>query len=151
MNHYNRLLSICWRANTDITPLTTVKAVMEYILKYCSKAETQTLSYTDMMKAVLPKVDSVEKPFLSFVARFLNSIVGERDWSAQEVAHLLMHLPLQRGTRTVVTLDCRLRKEQTTAVEFDNDEDQSKGKSALEKYEARPDTLRDETLFRFIT
>jgi hypothetical protein len=30
------------------------------------------------------------------VNKLLNHLIGERDWAAQEVFHMLLHLPLQR-------------------------------------------------------
>jgi ATP-dependent DNA helicase PIF1 len=33
-------------------------------------------------------------PLLSFVSKMLNKLVGERDWSTQEVSHLLLQLPV---------------------------------------------------------
>ena len=44
---------------------------------------------------------------VSFVAKFMNKISSERDWSAMECSHLLLNLPLQQGTRVVRSIDCR--------------------------------------------
>src|ERR1700712_2220886 len=35
----------------------------------------------------------------------LNKLIGERDWSAQEVSHLLLQLPVQNSSRMVVALN----------------------------------------------
>jgi hypothetical protein len=35
-------------------------------------------------------------PLQSAVNKLLNRLDGERDWAAQEVFHMLLHLPLQR-------------------------------------------------------
>ncbi|KIX00539.1 uncharacterized protein Z518_10679 [Rhinocladiella mackenziei CBS 650.93] len=37
----------------------------------------------------------------------LYRLIGERDWSAQEVSHLLLQIPVQHSSREVVNLDCR--------------------------------------------
>jgi hypothetical protein len=36
----------------------------------------------------------------------LNKLIRERDWSAQEVSHILLQLPVQNSSRMVVGLDC---------------------------------------------
>jgi ATP-dependent DNA helicase PIF1 len=118
LNHYNPLLSIAWRVNTDITPCTTKDAVLNYIAKYYSKAETKTLAYDQLMKEVLPRLNT-NAPYLSFIAKTMNLLITERDWSAQEVSHLLLGLRLQEGSRTVVQLDCRPTVQTEEVVEID--------------------------------
>ena len=41
------------------------------------------------------------------MSKLLNKLISERDWSAQEVSHILLSLPLQDSSRQVVTVDCR--------------------------------------------
>jgi ATP-dependent DNA helicase PIF1 len=33
-------------------------------------------------------------PLLSFVSKMLNKLIGERDWSIQEVLYILLQLPV---------------------------------------------------------
>ncbi|KAM4067753.1 ATP-dependent DNA helicase PIF1 [Hirsutella rhossiliensis] len=66
---------------------------------YCSKAEKQTESYRDVARAILPRVNA-RQGLVSFVAKFMNKLTAERDWSAMEINHLLLSLPLQQSTRT---------------------------------------------------
>ena len=40
------------------------------------------------------------------MAKMLNKLVGERDWSAQEVSHFLLKIPQQRSTPQYSILDC---------------------------------------------
>ncbi|XP_044717313.1 PIF1-like helicase domain-containing protein [Hirsutella rhossiliensis] len=37
INHYNRLLTVAWLANTDVSPCTSLQQVIDYAAKYCSK------------------------------------------------------------------------------------------------------------------
>jgi hypothetical protein len=37
----------------------------------------------------------------------LNKLIRERDWSAQEVSHLLLQIPVQDSSQGVVSLDYR--------------------------------------------
>ncbi|EAQ84302.1 hypothetical protein CHGG_10706 [Chaetomium globosum CBS 148.51] len=54
MNQYNRLITLCWLANTDISPCTGIEAVINYAAKYCSKTETKTSTYAEIAGAMLP-------------------------------------------------------------------------------------------------
>jgi hypothetical protein len=49
-------------------------------------------------------------PALSFASKFLNKLLGERGWSAQEVNHILFEIPLSTSSRDVIMLDCRKDK-----------------------------------------
>jgi hypothetical protein len=40
------------------------------------------------------------------VSKLLNKLIGERDWSAQEVSHILLGLLLQDSSCHVITVDC---------------------------------------------
>ena len=51
----------------------------------------------------------------------LNKLIGERDWSAQEVSHVLLGLPLQDSSRQVVTLDCRPEEVQNDAITVEDE------------------------------
>ena len=93
-------------ANTDIQPPTTLHAVLSYVGKYVSKPEKASASYTELQGQVLPYIND-HAPLLSFVSRMLNKLIGERDWSAQEVSHFLLQLPVQKSSRVLVSLDCR--------------------------------------------
>ena len=95
-----------WMANTDIQPPTTLHAVLSYVGKYVSKPEKASASYTELQGQVLPYLND-QAPLLSFVSRMLHKLIGERDWSAQEVSHLLLQLPVQKSSRVLVSLDCR--------------------------------------------
>jgi ATP-dependent DNA helicase PIF1 len=94
MNQFIRLASLCWFANTDFSPCTGIEAVINYVAKYCSKSESQTSTYAEIAKAILPHV-SDRNPMLSFISKMINRLIGERDYSAQEVCHLLLGLLLQ--------------------------------------------------------
>jgi hypothetical protein len=80
-------------ANTYIQPPTTLHAVLSYIGKYVSKPEKASMSYTELQGQVLPYIND-RAPLLSFVSRMLHKLIGERDWSAQEVSHVLLQLPV---------------------------------------------------------
>jgi hypothetical protein len=109
-----------WRANnTDIQPPTSLGAVLSYIGKYVSKPEKASASYIDLQAQVIPHVNS-RSPLLSFVSKMLNKLIGERDWSAQEISHFLLRLDFQRSSQCV-TLDCRPEELQSNLMSIDSD------------------------------
>jgi hypothetical protein len=52
----------------------------------------------------------------------LNRLIGERDWSAQEVSHLPLQLPVQHSSRGVVNLDCRPEEVQDNLMVLESGE-----------------------------
>jgi hypothetical protein len=70
------------------------------------------------------------------MSKLLNKLVGERDWSAQEVSYILLGLPLQDSSRQVVTLDCRPEEVQNDAITVE-DETVTAKRSPLRRYQDR--------------
>ena len=98
LNQCALVITLGWLANTDIQPSTTLDGILTYLGKYVSKPEKSSTSYTELQAQVLPYVNA-RAPLLSFVSKLFNKLVGERDWSAQEVSHVLLELPSQDATR----------------------------------------------------
>lgn len=135
LNQCAPVITMGWMANTDIQPPTTLHAVLSYVGKYVSKPEKASVSYTELQAQVLPHV-SDRAPLLSFVSRMLNKLIGERDWSAQEVSHLLLQLPVQKSSRALVTLDCRPEGMQKDLIVLESGETTAQ-RSALQRYQGR--------------
>lgn len=151
MNQYNPTASLAWRANMDISPCTDLAAVQSYVAKYCSKEETQSASYRDIARSLAPYVSDTQ-PALSFATKIINRFIGERDWSAQEVSHILFGVPLHSGSRQVLHFDCRPENELAQIMEFDADgNEQLSGKPILEKYKERRADYESATLFEFLS
>jgi hypothetical protein len=87
---------------------------------------------------------------LSLAAKFMNKLLVERDWGAMEVCHLLLNIPLQQGSRQVISLDCRPESEAAQPVEVNDGEVKAVGKSVLEKYKERPPELGDVDFITFL-
>ena len=66
----------------------------------------------------------------------LNKLIGERDWSAQEVSHILLQLPVQESSRSVVTLDCRPEQSQDNLIVLE-DGDITTQRSPTKRYQDR--------------
>ncbi|KJZ68228.1 hypothetical protein HIM_12379 [Hirsutella minnesotensis 3608] len=71
INHYNRLLTIAWLANTDVSPCTSLQQVIDYAAKYCSKSEKKSESFAQIGKALMPLVKD-HNPLVSFTSKLLN-------------------------------------------------------------------------------
>jgi ATP-dependent DNA helicase PIF1 len=138
MNQCMPVITMGWMANTDVQPSVTLHGVLQYLSKYASKPEKSSVSYTELQAQVLPYTNS-RAPLLSFVSRLLNKLIGERDWSAQEVSHILLGLPMSDASRQVVTLDCR-REEGPNDLITVGDEAVTARRSPLRRYQ---DRLRD--------
>jgi ATP-dependent DNA helicase PIF1 len=153
LNPFNRLLMLCWLANTDTSPIPNSRVVLDYMGKYVTKGETATTSYNDMVKTILPKI-AENKGLESLITRLMNQLIGERDWSAQEVSHILLDLPLQQGSRVVETVDCRPEEQQTTFFRADHRDEESTivnmGLSKLQKYKQGPEQFEDVTFLDFV-
>ncbi|XP_044721877.1 ATP-dependent DNA helicase PIF1 [Hirsutella rhossiliensis] len=121
INHYNRLLTVSWLANTDVSPCTSLQQVIDYAAKYCSKSEKKSESFAQIGKALMPRVKD-HNPLVSFTSKLLNQLVAERDYSKQEVSHLLLGLPLQEGSRTCLYVDCRHPDRHSRSLRIDGGE-----------------------------
>ncbi|KAI8710625.1 ATP-dependent DNA helicase [Fusarium sp. LHS14.1] len=148
MNHYNRLLAVAWLANTDVSPCTSLQQVIDYAAKYCSKSEKKSESFAQIGKALMPQVKD-HNPLISFTSKLLNQLVAERDYSKQEVSHLLLGLPLQEGSRTCLHIDCRNPDMLSRSLRIDADE-VDEAPNVYEKDCQRPESLEDLTYVSFL-
>ncbi|KAM4054864.1 PIF1-like helicase [Hirsutella rhossiliensis] len=147
INHYNRLLTVAWLANTDVSPCTSLQQVIDYAAKYCSKSEKKSESFAQIGKALMPRVKD-HNPLISFTSKLLNQLVAERDYSKQEVSHLLLGLPLQEGSRTCLYV-CRNPDRHSRSLRIDGDE-VDEAPNVYEKYTQRPEALADLSYVSFL-
>ena len=109
--------------------------LIRYCAKYVAKGEKKTASYKDIQGEVLQHVTQ-RASALSFVSKLMNKLIGERDWSAQEVSHLLLGLPLQECSRVAVILDCRPEKDMDDLMSIEEDSIKVK-RSPYKRYKER--------------
>lgn len=100
---YNPVFTLVWGANIDFNPITNSQAAAHYIAKYAGKPETASQMYQNIFRTLMdnPQNDTIRKNILKF---FIKTI-GDRDYSAQEVIHLLMEWPLYRCSRQFVIVN----------------------------------------------
>ena len=78
LNSYIPAITLAWNANTDISPYTNAKAVLNYIAKYTNKSEVKSDSYKDIFAKVITYC-SATRLFLSAAVRMINIFITERD------------------------------------------------------------------------
>ncbi|KAH7082829.1 hypothetical protein BKA63DRAFT_529794 [Paraphoma chrysanthemicola] len=110
INKYNRLVTMAWQANTDISPCTDPRAVIEYVVKYATKAEKKSLSYRDLAGTLIPFVNE-RRLFQSLVTKLMNKLID---------------LLLKESSRAFHSYLYRIDRDETR-----------RGLSLLEKYKAR--------------
>lgn len=161
LNPHNPSLILGWGANVDFKPIISKSSVVAYIAKYCSKAEKKSATYFDMLHEVLSdrRIDEDRAATKVVVQKMLSKFVVERDYSAQEVCHLLLKDELFHCSRTFQTLDLRLQRSGAIPEDFNLDEvvEEAPGDapedvaapedvlsvSKLERYEKRPEGEMD--------
>lgn len=103
IQRYNPVITSIWRANTDFSRIISQTAVLKYIAKYAAKSEKASKDYNQLMKDIFSKVND-DQPAKSAITRLFIAALGERDYSAQEVFHLLMGWPMHHSSRQFITL-----------------------------------------------
>lgn len=157
LNYYNPLVSLAQRANIDILLYTDLQVAVEYLGKYYTKAEVVSFFFKETLKALILMVSLTNQPIIQLAAKAINKIVGSRNQGAQEVCHLLLSLYLQKGTRIVLLVNCRLLSDQGRILVLDDDEeallqeDFRKGKSYQTKYLKRALQYKEFTFFKALT
>ena len=150
LNNYNSAFTMGWLVNIDVTPCTNQKAVLYYVAKYCTKAETKTVKLDELMKDLLPHISS-KNPMGSLVIKFINKLIGKRDISAQEACYLLLQLDLTSSSRSVGNMDVRSLEMLTCALPFIDKGNSMPRDTYLERYCSHDKKLEARTLYEMHT
>ena len=144
-NTVNRWQVLAQRSNVDFQPLIDHFAAVEYAAKYASKEEKGSASFDAVMAKVLdrseeqlPSTDGMKRVY----AAVLSQVVGGRNWSAQEVAHVNMGCPTVVSSHkfeTIYLAGKRQRLRQDITAETSDDEPAFQP-NFLDKYFARMDS-----------
>ena len=92
-------------ANINTLLAISILVIVNYIGKYCSKEEKKLTSYQELLQLVQLYTNSLYA-FSLVVAKFINKLIAKYNQLAQEVYHLFLNIPLSKGLRNIVTLDC---------------------------------------------
>lgn len=114
----------------DIQPVLSKSHVMNYVEKYAAKGKPISARYDEVLRTILQREVAENDLEKKAVRKLLVSSVGERDYSAQEVCHILIGWDLYHCSRQFVSVT--VRKHEWVALR--SDEKQVGGQSVLEKY-----------------
>lgn len=78
--------------------LVTKDAFLRYIAKYASKSEYSSPAFSQVLQQIIQR-NRVETPAATLVKQLISSSVAERNYSAQEVMHLIVGYPLYHASR----------------------------------------------------
>lgn len=97
INSHNHLMLHHWRGNVDAQIVVDVHACARYMTKYIAKSEIKSKSAADIFSESISPSNTTG----TALRKCMIKSVGERDFSAQETAHLLLSLPLYQCTYKV--------------------------------------------------
>ena len=80
-----------------------LSGTIEYCTKYVTKSEPRSQSLKDIFTNMVKSLKDGNRS-LKAVQKLLNNSVGDRDYSAQETCHLLLHLPMFKASRDFIVL-----------------------------------------------
>jgi len=161
LNHYHPLWIALWRGNIDVSPVLSKDAAVNYISKYAAKAESMS-SELDKIILELAKDASGNDGIQMIVTKTLNRFVVERDFSAQEACHQLLHMQMVGCSRTfesinlpvdlTVTRVLKARSRRRAGVPADGGIQQAQRNacSKLESYMKRQPDLNDISYFDMV-
>ena len=90
---------LIWGANTDQKIITDYPQLLNYLLKYIIKNETQSDFFTNIAKTVIGKLDD-DGPVRKSVQKILMGSVGQRDMSKNECMLIMHGLPHVKYSKT---------------------------------------------------
>ena len=103
INSHNKSLLQYWRANIDVQTIVDIEDCVRYMTKYAAKAETKSQTSKQIFKTCVSRLSQTSHTCNVIRSAMIKSI-GERDFSAQETAHMLLGLPLYSCTYTFATV-----------------------------------------------
>jgi hypothetical protein len=98
LNSYNAGVILTWRANIDFRPVINREAVIAYVAKYASKADSQSSSYESVLQTAISRLKDTDASGIAY-QKMLSTFAAERDVSAQETCHILLGCKLTRSSR----------------------------------------------------
>ena len=147
LNAFNPMQLSAWRANVDMQYCVSRQKVITYCAKYATKCEPHSVPLKEIFTNIVRGLRE-DNSSLTAVQKLLINTVGERDYSAQETCHLLLHLPLFHASRDFVYLSLDGSCSVVTHLQTDQPATAS---SILDHYQARPANplYEDMTLLHF--
>jgi len=106
MNCYHPVGMQAWNANMDIKLIYNIECLADYLCSYATKCEKLSKQALRVMSACTRNFDDTTGIQKIVRSMFIRGH-GQRDMSAQEVAHCNLNMPLVRQNVKYITLDLR--------------------------------------------
>ena len=106
MNSYHPVGMQAWNANMDIKLIYNIECLADYLCAYATKCEKLSKQALRMMSACTRNFDDTTGIQKIVRSMFIRGH-GQRDMSAQEVAHCNLNMPLVRQNVKYITVDLR--------------------------------------------
>ncbi len=144
-----------WQANVDLKLILSIHFVLQYILKYASKSELWSTTFSDILNQILSK-NQPKDLFLILVQKLLLYNITEWDISTQEICHILFSLSFYHSSHQFVFLNfnkktlrwiCNIRKNNESFNININNIGQTE-KLSLKTYWKWPIKLKDFSLYQ---
>jgi hypothetical protein len=152
LNSYNPGVILSWRANIDFRPVINREAVIAYVAKYASKADSQSATYQEVLSTSISRLQDTDAAGIAY-QKMLSTFAAERDVSAQETCHILLGCKLIRTSRQPPRSLCVDPDGSSSAVDFENQVIERLG--IMERYKRRTGAaelnLKDVSLLQFAT
>lgn len=93
LNIHNSTILQTWRANVDLWPVLSRRAILKYISKYSFKEEGRSKTYHHMLTRIA-STSHPDNPASNAYRCFQSEKITDQDISAQENFHMIQKLPL---------------------------------------------------------
>lgn len=152
LNKFIEFFLTTWRANGDGTPIVSEGGFLYYIAKYAAKPEVRSVQLIDIFKKFMIS-DHKCKDLRTAVTKTFMTCLVERDYSGQEVHHILSSKKLYGCSRSFVKVNLK-DTEWLYHIQLEDIEDQGNfsenGNEIFQRYVSRPSSLRNVSLHDFV-
>ncbi|KAK3911506.1 ATP-dependent DNA helicase RRM3 [Frankliniella fusca] len=148
INKFMDFILRTYRTNHDPTPILSYDGFVRYISKYATKGEVKSEDLLNVLKMIVFNSD-VNQSVKSVVQKLFINLAADRDYSFQEVIHLLKGHKLYKSSRTFVVLnlsDDEWQAQADISVLSDTATHHEKTIDTLSLYANRPEKRLDELL-----
>ena len=107
MNRYHPFWMALWRGNIDVSPVLSKDAAVNYISKYAAKAKPRSAQLDEAIVS-LSHDTPADGRIQTILSKALNGFIIEHDFSAQEVCHQVLGLPMVECSHCFDIISLRL-------------------------------------------
>ena len=151
INNYNPIVMLAWQANMDIQFVLNAYACVMYVASYIMKTDR---AMGVLLKQVAAEVRTDE--LRAQLHKIGSAFLDHREVSAQEAAYRVLSMPMKQLSRSVVFVDTNAKKERIAVLksndmlkQLDGDDPNVFQKSLIDRYQHRPEQIRDMCLAEF--